>query len=133
MSKLLFVALACFVVTNVFAQDGNRKMTRDELLAFLPGAKVTHFSQAGSERHWTNETDGTLIANSNNKLYGNAIGTQSASHAGTWTINEEGKYCIDIDWKRVHEKWCASVLKSQDGGYYLNTVDDKHKIVFVAK
>ncbi|MBS1140727.1 MAG: hypothetical protein H6R13_2180 [Proteobacteria bacterium] len=133
MSKISIAVFACLVATNVLAQDGSRKMTRDELLSFLPGAKVTHISQAGSERRWTNKTDGTLIANSNNKLYGNAIGTQGATQAGTWMVNDEGKYCIDIDWKRVHEKWCANIIKSQDGAYYLNVVDDKHKIDFVTK
>ena len=133
MSKLLVALLASLVAITIFADEGNRTLTREELLEFLPGTKVTHYSPAGSERHWINQADGTLFATSNNKLYGNAIGTQGGSHGGTWMINNEGKYCIDIDWKRVHEKWCATVLKSQDGGYYLNSVDDKHKIVFVAK
>jgi len=133
MPKLLIAVLASVVATSVFAQDGNRKMTRDELSSFLPGTKVTHVSQNGSERRWTNEPDGTLIANSNNKQFGSATGTQMATQAGAWTINDDGKYCIDIDWKRVHEKWCANIIKSQDGGYYLNVVDDKHKIEFVAK
>lgn len=133
MFRLIAAFLACCVAIGVHAQDGGRKMTREELLSFLPGAKVKHISQAGSERHWINEMDGTLVANSNNKLYGNSTGTQSATQAGTWMINDEGKYCIDIDWKRVHEKWCAFIIKGQDGGYYLNTVDDKRKIEFVAK
>ena len=131
MSKLIVALLVSVVAANTFAQDGATKMTRDELLSFLPGAKVTHLSQAGSERHWTNKADGTLFANTNNKLYGNNIGTQTSSHAGIWAVNDEGKYCIDIDWKRVHEKWCANILKSQDGSYFLNTADDKHKIEFV--
>lgn len=133
MLKIFIAVFASLVATSILAQDGSRKMTRDELLSFLPGAKVTHISQAGSERHWTNNSDGTLVANNNNKLYGNSIGTQAATQAGTWMVNDEGKYCIDIDWKRVHEKWCANILKSQDGAYYLNVVDDKHKIDFVTK
>ena len=130
MSKLIVALLVSVVAQSAFAQDRARKMTRDELLSFLPETKVTHISQAGSERHWTNKTDGTLFANTNNKLYGNNMGTQIASHEGTWTVNDGGKYCIDIDWKRVHEKWCAYILKSQDG-YFLNTADDKHKIEFL--
>ena len=105
-------------------------MTREELLAFLPGAKVAHVSSAGSERHWTNGADGKFVASSTNKLYGNALGTNIATHEGTWSVNDAGKYCIDIDWKRVHEKWCSFILKSAGGAYYLNTVDAKHKIEF---
>lgn len=133
MLKLLIAILGCLLVTGAYPQESGRRMTRDELLAFLPGTRVTHVNQVGSERHWINEPDGTLVANSNNKFFGNAIGTQGASQAGTWLVNDEGKYCIDIDWKRVHEKWCAAIIKTQEGGYYLNTVDDKRKIEFVPK
>jgi len=130
MSKLAIAVLGSFLSVSVLAQDSATKMTKDELLSFLPGAKVTHISSSGSERRWTNEPDGTLFATTNNKQYGNNIGTNVASQAGTWAVNSEGKYCIDIDWKRVHEKWCASVLKSPDGTYYLGAVDDKRKIEF---
>lgn len=133
MSKIAIAIFAGLVATHVCAQDGGRKMSRDELLSFLPGAKVTHVTQAGSERHWTNQTDGTLVASSSNKKFGSVLGTQGGTQAGTWTINEEGKYCIDIDWRRIHEKWCADILKTEDGAYYLNAVDDKHKIEFVPK
>jgi hypothetical protein len=131
MSKLAVAALGCFLAVNVIAQDGALKMTREELLSFLPGTKVTHVSEAGSERHWTNEPDGKFFATTNNKKFGSSLGTQGAAQAGTWKVNDEGKYCIDIDWKRVHEKWCAYVLKGQDDAYYLDGGGEKHKISFV--
>lgn len=131
MSKLIVALLVSVVTASAFAQDGATKMSRDELLSFLPGTKVKQITKAGSERHWTNEADGTLFINTNNKLYGNAMGTQTASHAGTWVVNDKGQYCLDVDWTRVHEKWCASILKSQDGAYFLNSADDQHKIEFV--
>jgi hypothetical protein len=127
------VAIAVFasVVTgNVLAQDSAVKMTKEELLAFLPGTKVTHTSKAGSLRRWTNEPDGKFVASSDNKKYGSAIGSQGGSHPGTWKINDEGKYCIEIEWKRLTENWCAYVLKSSDGAYYLNVADDSHRIEF---
>jgi hypothetical protein len=130
MSKLAIAVLGCVVAVSAIAQDEAIKMTREELLSFLPGTKVTHVTVAGSERHWTNGPDGKFFATSNNKKYGSALGTQMASNEGAWTVSDEGKYCIDIDWKRVHEKWCAYVLKGQGDIYYLNAVDDKHKIVF---
>jgi hypothetical protein len=48
MAKLAFVVLGSVVAISALAQDGAAKMTREELLSFLPGAKVTHISQAGS-------------------------------------------------------------------------------------
>ena len=130
MSKLAIAVLGSIVAISALAQDGAAKMTREELLSFLPGAKVTHISQAGSERYWTNEPDGSLFANSNNKVFGSAMGTQTAGQAGTWKVSDDGKYCIDIDWKKVSEKWCSYVLKGEGDTYYLNKVDEKRKIVF---
>lgn len=130
MSKLAFAVLGSLVSISALAQDGAVKMTREELLAFLPGTKVTHISQAGSERRWTNEPDGSLYANSNNKLYGSPTGSRIVGQSGTWKVNDEGKYCIDIDWKRASENWCAYVIKGEGDTYYLNSVDEKRKIMF---
>jgi hypothetical protein len=131
MSKLaLFAILGSVAAINALAQDDAVKMTRDELVSLLPGTKVTHITKAGSERHWTNKADGSLYATSNNKMYGSALGTQATGQAGTWKVSDEGKYCIDIDWKKVSEKWCAYVLKGDGDLYYLNKVDEKNKIVF---
>jgi hypothetical protein len=105
-------------------------MTKEELLAFLPGTKVTHTSKAGSLRRWTNEPDGKFIASSDNKKYGSAVGNQGVSRPGTWKVDDEGKYCIEIDWKRWTESWCAYVLKGAEGAYYLNVADDSHRIEF---
>ena len=58
------------------------------------------------------------------------MGTQTAGQAGTWKVSDDGKYCIDIDWKKVSEKWCSYVLKGEGDTYYLNKVDEKRKIVF---
>jgi hypothetical protein len=44
-------------------------------------------------------------------------------------VNEDGKYCIHIDWPHVDEKWCASILKAGDS-YYLRSVDSAQKIEF---
>lgn len=130
MLRRAIVVIGCLFTASAFAQGDASKMTKDDLLAFLPGTKVTHISSAGSERHWTNGPDGKFVASSTNKLYGSALGTSVVTNPGTWTVNDEGKYCIDIDWSRVHEKWCAFVLKGADDTYYLNVVDAKHKIEF---
>jgi hypothetical protein len=130
MSKLVFAVLGSVVAISAFAQDGAVKMTREELLSFLPGTKVTHFSAAGSERHWTNGPDGTLYATTNNKMLGNGTGSAVVGHSGTWKVNDEGKYCFDVDWKSLAEKWCSTILKGEGETYYLGKVDEKRKIVF---
>lgn len=130
MSKGAIAVLGSVLAISALAQDGNARMTREELLSLLPGAKVTHITQAGSERRWTNEPDGTLYANSSNKLYGGPAGNQPAAQAGTWKVSDEGKYCINIEWKKVSEKWCSYILKGEGDTYYLNKIDEKSKINF---
>ncbi|MBP6187400.1 MAG: DUF995 domain-containing protein [Azonexus sp.] len=130
MSKLAFAVLGSIVAMNAIAQDAAVKMSREELLAFLPGSKVTHINSGGSERHWTNEPDGTLYATTNFKVFGNGTGSATAGKDGAWKVNEEGKYCFDVDWKTNHETWCATILKGEGGAYYLGKVDEKRKIVF---
>ena len=130
MSKLPLALVACLLAANAVAEGAPTVLTGSELRALLPGAKVTHITQGGSERHWTNNPDGTLFATTNNKVLGNALGTQPSSHAGTWTVNDRGQFCIDIDWSRLHEKWCATVLQGDGNAYYLNVADDKHRILF---
>lgn len=130
MSKLAFAVLGSIVAVSALAQDGAVRMTREELLSFLPGTKVTHINSGGSERHWTNSPDGTLYATTNNKIFGSGTGSRVSGQGGTWKVNDEGKYCFDVDWKTVHETWCASILKGEGDTYYLGKVDEKRKIVF---
>lgn len=113
------------------AQDsGGTRIKGDELSALVTGAKVTHVSRNGSTRTWTNEPDGTLYANSDNRKYGGAAGTRAAGHSGKWSLSGDGKYCVQIDWKREAEDWCAAIVKADDGAYYLNSVDPAKKIEF---
>lgn len=130
MPKLAIALFASVLTAYAIADDAPARLSKDELLSLLPGTKVTHINQGGSERHWTNEPDGTLSASTNNKIYGNALGTQFAQGHGTWRIDDGGKYCVDIDWRRLQEKWCSFVLRGQGETYYLNVADEKHKIVF---
>ena len=95
--------------------------------SYQPGRH--HVNRFRSERRWTNEPDGTLVASSSNQKYGGAIPV-STSSPGKWYINDAGKYCIEIDWKRELEKWCASIVKATDGTLYLNSVESDRKIEF---
>ncbi len=65
------VTLLFFVLLSATAgaQDAER-LTREQLLEFLPGTKVVHVAKSsGSTRSWTNEADGKLYASSDNRLY----------------------------------------------------------------
>ncbi len=129
MNKAILVFLA-LLAPLAAAQDGAVKVAGEELAALLSGAKVTHVSRYGSIRYWTNQPDGSLVASTDNKNYGGATGTKGSSARGTWSINGDGKYCVQIDWRREAENWCAAIVKAADGAYYLNSVDPAKKIEF---
>ena len=128
LAKLIAVG-AIVASFQAVAEEAATNVTGDELRALVTGAKVYHVSSAGSERRWTNEPDGTLVASTSNKKYGGAMSAPSSS-PGKWSINDAGKYCIEIEWKREAEKWCATIVKGQDGTYYLGKVDPARKIEF---
>jgi hypothetical protein len=129
MTGYIAAVVSVLFLGGVQAQESGTKITGDELSALVTGAKVTHYSKAGSVRRWTNEPDGSLVASSDAKQFASAAGYATTGR-GKWSLSGDGKYCIEIDWKRVDEKWCASIVKAADGGYYLGSVDPSRKIEF---
>ena len=129
---MLAKLIATVVVVASFqagADEVATKVTGDQLRTLVTGAKVHHTNSFGSERRWVDEPDGTLVASTSNKKYGSAMSAPSTS-SGKWFINDADKYCIEIDWKRELEKWCATIVKGEDGTYYLGKVDPARKIEF---
>ena len=134
MIRVLSVSAAAILLTfaaaSAFADDEPARMSRDELLAFIPGTEVSHVNRFGSQRRWTNGADGKFVASSDNKKFGSAMGSSSASAPGTWRISDEGRYCVSIEWKREAENWCSYIVKGPDGQFYLGTVDAARRIEF---
>ena len=129
MRKIVWLLLAAVASFAAGAGEDGTRFSGEGLKALVTGATVDHVAKTGSQRRWVNNEDGTFMATSNNKKYGSAMGQQSSTRPGTWSINDEGKYCVEIDWKRELEKWCAFIVKGTDGGYYLNS-DPTRKIEF---
>ena len=121
---------AAVTSTVVLAKDGPVKMSKKELLSFLPGKHCARITKAGSQHRWVNEPDGKFVVSTSNKKYGSPLGVRNVTGHGTWKVNDEGKYCIDIDWKREPESWCSFVLKGKDGEYFLGVADKAHRIEF---
>ena len=128
MRRILLAVMPVAVACAAVADEAGSRMTGEALQSLLPGATVTHVSKSGSQRRWRNEADGSLMATTDNKKYGSAMGSHSATSPGTWSINGDGQYCVRIDWKREEEKWCAYIVRAADGGYYLNAVDPTRRI-----
>jgi len=58
----LIVGVAVVASFQAGADEVATKVTGDELRTLVTGAKVHHVTSFGSERRWTNEPDGTLVA-----------------------------------------------------------------------
>ncbi len=90
-------------------------LTKQELEALLPEAKVTRVIANGNTHIWKNSTDGTFIISSDNRATTNKVATAP----GKWHITDDGRYCILVEWRNgTSEDWCRFVMKATDG-YYL--------------
>jgi hypothetical protein len=89
-------------------------LTRDELQALLPNAKMGRIATNGNEHLWTNESGGKFIISTTNRA---RMGKPTTA-PGTWQISEDGRYCVLIEWRGVDtEEWCRFVIKTSDGYY----------------
>ena len=130
MRKIFWVLLPAVASFAAVADEAGTKLSGDELKTLVTGATVEQVTKSGNPRRWKNEPDGSLMASSYAIRSGRLMGQQSSASPGTWSINDEGKYCVRIDWRREEEKWCAYIVRAADGGYYLNSVDSGRKIEF---
>jgi hypothetical protein len=125
----LIVGVAVVASFQAGADEAATKVTGDELRTLVTGAKVVHVNSSGSVRRWTNEPDGGLQASTTSTKYGSAM-SRGDSSPGKWSINSDGKFCLDIDWSREAEKWCAFIVKAADGDYHIGSVKPGSKIEF---
>lgn len=126
-----FAALLTLASTLVCAQEaavlrdldaqGRVTLSKDELTALLPGAKMSRFTGKGNTHFWKNDTDGSFIISSDNR--DKAVGKNTTAQ-GKWHISDDGRYCVLIEWQRIPtEEWCRYVVKS--GADYYATKSDK--------
>jgi len=125
----LIVGVAVVASFQAGADEVATKVSGDELRTLVTGAKVVHVNSSGSVRRWTNEPGGGLQASTTSTKYGSAM-SRGDSSPGKWSINSDGKFCLDIDWSREAERWCAFIVKAADGDYYIGSVKPGRKIEF---
>ena len=101
--------------------DELRSMNATRLVAadvrpLVTGAKVTNTTNQGSSRFWTNDADGKFFANSDNRKSGYSAKAAPPS-PGTWRVEDDGRYCVTIDWPRIAENWCRFLFRAGDNYY----------------
>ena len=95
-------------------QKGVVKLSAQDLRGVVEGAKATTISASNFSQQWENESGGKLAASS--------IDLKSSRPrpnygSGTWRIEDDGRYCVEIAWPRSSEKWCRHIFRSGDKLY----------------
>lgn len=116
-------------LADIKAQNA-QLLTKAELEQLLPGATNRSETQR-AVRSWKHAADGKLDANSRIKPgQARSGGGQGAGSfaSGTWRVNEEGQYCVEIIWPHSNdEKWCRHVYRVGDHYYGVGGGKDEAK------
>jgi Protein of unknown function (DUF995) len=96
--------------------QGAVKLSAQELRGIAEGAKASTISASNFSQQWENESGGKLTASSRNLSSNNP---RLGYGSGTWRIEDDGRYCVEIAWARSSEKWCRHIFRS-GGKLYLS-------------
>lgn len=102
---------------DVLAQNHER-MAAEELKRQLPGM-LLHKETAQWVHTLALGADGSLTASGNKK-----DGTDTTRGAGSWTVSDESKLCVDMKWRKVEEQWCRYVYRVGEDFYAVNEIRD---------
>ena len=130
----LVVGLFAAAVTSAAAQtstsdelhaQGAQALTKAQLEALVVGARVTVVSPSGAARSWDQGARGSFIASmrSANRA------SRTLHGKGTAKVDENGVYCVHIEWPQAVEAWCRRIY-SLDGSYYAVSDDAAQSPVF---
>ena len=95
---------------------GAVQLSSEDLKQLLPGAKVMSKLPDGTTRRWENKPNGTLVASSDAAGMGGGRAYR-VQGSGTWKIDDNGRFCVAIQWNTKSEDVCRFILKA-DGKYY---------------
>lgn len=95
-------------------------LTKAELQQLMPGAKLSRVSGKGSNQSWSNDSDGTMVVHSDNRMFS----ASRSSVSSKWHISDDGRYCILLEWKGAPEEWCRLIIKAGND-YYAATSEKK--------
>jgi hypothetical protein len=78
-------------------QESHVALTREQLVALVPNSQLERINQSGGVRRWSNNADGTAAIVRLPKPGAKSASVGKAS--GRWSITEDGKYCLDEEWR----------------------------------
>lgn len=132
MYKFLTAALLLTISMNIHADplllddlksQNGVQLTVDELKVLMPGAKVVSRAETtGSTRFWTNDLDGKFVASSDNRSGSGGISGRTTAQ-GTWSVADNGTYCVTLEWRKLTESWCRYIFKVGDKYYGVGSIN----------
>lgn len=116
--KLVVVAAIAIAATSVQAADvtvaavktaGGKELSGAELTALLPG-KTARRTSDRFDQSWVHDQGGKIRASSVEKTgY-----MHNRSGSGSWQVNDQGQYCLQIEWPRLSWNWCRYIYQVGD-------------------
>jgi hypothetical protein len=130
----ILVLVTSFVVGEAWAQDslatlaelkakGARLLTKADVEKLATGAAVENRAGTASVRYWKNAADGTFVASSTN--VGPAGVNRPTQGQGTWKVDDDGRFCVNIEWPRSTENWCRGVYEVTGSTYTVSGTSDQ--------
>jgi Protein of unknown function (DUF995) len=117
-------AMAQMVSLDTLKTKGAVKLTAEQLRASAEGARVNYVAQNRWNLSWKNEAGGKLSA-SGNPPAGAPPEERGRYGKGTWSIQDDGQYCVEIARPKAPEKWCRFIYKA--GNKFYSTVETDGK------
>ena len=121
MKLCALLALLAMAVMPAFGQsaavnltaNGAHMLGKEELEKLLFGARVSIGNPAQTMRSWTDNGRGSMLAT----LETAGGKGRPLNGKGTAHVDENGAYCVRIEWPRSDESWCRRIF-SLHGAYY---------------
>jgi hypothetical protein len=120
---LALTALTALAVMPAFGESspapsltahGSHVLTKIEVEKLLSGARISLADTDGATRSWIHGLRGNLIASLTRPSTG---ASRAVNGQGTARIDQNGAYCVRIEWPSTLESWCRRIF-SLNGGYY---------------
>jgi hypothetical protein len=105
--------------------QGIQPLAKDDVAVLLLGARLTRQLERG-ELHINTFKDGSINAD----YQGSTRNTGQLRGYGTWKVNEDGKYCMEIKWNRAFDNvsGCRRMYKSGEDYYSAASDSDDEKL-----
>jgi hypothetical protein len=93
---LMTVLLSALWLPQLAVAQADAPLSPAELKARIPGTTLQRTRDNGGIQAYNNHPDGTVDVT--NYAVGAARGTASSNTTGTWSIADDGRYCVVANW-----------------------------------